>query len=72
MRFQNKIAVVVGFALLAIACTHQRVPSGQTQAPIKVGAQAPLFTLSSAGGGTVSLSDYAGKPVLLYFSMGPG
>ena len=23
-------------------------------------------------GGTVSLSDYAGKPVLLYFSMGPG
>ncbi len=26
----------------------------------------------SASGGPVSLSDYAGKPVLLYFSMGPG
>jgi hypothetical protein len=34
---------------------------------------APAFTLPSAAGGKVALSDYAGKkPVLLYFSMGPG
>jgi peroxiredoxin Q/BCP len=37
-----------------------------------VGDAAPAFTLESASGGPVSLSDYAGKPVLLYFSMGPG
>jgi peroxiredoxin len=33
---------------------------------------APPFTLASTGDGDVSLSDYAGKNVLLYFSEGVG
>jgi cytochrome oxidase Cu insertion factor (SCO1/SenC/PrrC family) len=38
-----------------------------------VGQPAPDFTLPAARGNRISLSDYRGdKPVLLYFSMGPG
>ena len=44
---------------------------GPTGAPITVGTVAPDFTLPAVGG-EVSLSDYRGSPVLLYFSMGPG
>jgi cytochrome oxidase Cu insertion factor (SCO1/SenC/PrrC family) len=37
------------------------------------GDRAPAFTLPSAAGDKVALSDFAGeKPVLMYFSMGPG
>ena len=37
------------------------------------GDRAPDFQLPSAADGNVRLSDYRGeKPVLLYFSMGPG
>ncbi|OGO20195.1 MAG: hypothetical protein A2Z14_10595 [Chloroflexi bacterium RBG_16_48_8] len=40
---------------------------------IKVGDPAPAFTLSSAGGTEVSLSDFEGRqPVLLYFHMAKG
>lgn len=34
---------------------------------VETGTKAPDFTLPRDGGGTVSLSDYAGKPVVLYF-----
>ena len=37
---------------------------------IGVGDAAPPFTLPSTGGGTVSLSDFAGKPVVLVFYPG--
>jgi peroxiredoxin Q/BCP len=39
------------------------------------GDQAPAFTLRDANGDTVSLSDFAGKPVIVYFypnAMTPG
>lgn len=36
------------------------------------GAVAPSFTLPSTGGGSVSLADYRGKTVLLYFHEGLG
>lgn len=39
---------------------------------IEVGASAPGFTLPDAVGGEVSLSDYEGQPVLLYFHMAMG
>jgi len=39
---------------------------------ISVGAAAPAFTLPASDGKTVSLADYAGKPVLLYFHMALG
>jgi peroxiredoxin Q/BCP len=36
-------------------------------ARLVIGAKAPDFTLPSDGGGTVSLSDYRGRPLVLYF-----
>jgi len=73
MRSRGWIATTIGFAILAAACTRNAAtPSRQQEGPIAVGDTAPAFTLKSASGGPVSLSDYAGKPVLLYFSMGPG
>lgn len=37
-----------------------------------IGAKAPAFTLASTAGGSVSLADFRGKDVLLYFSEGVG
>ncbi len=34
---------------------------------LKVGDAAPDFSLPKAGGGTVSLADVAGKPIVVYF-----
>jgi peroxiredoxin Q/BCP len=34
---------------------------------LKVGDKAPAFTVATNGGGTVSLADYLGKHVVLYF-----
>lgn len=42
---------------------------------LEVGDTAPPFTLTDADGGTVSLSDYAGRQVIVYFypaAMTPG
>lgn len=36
-------------------------------ADLTIGTKAPAFTLPRDGGGTVSLSDFAGKPVVLFF-----
>lgn len=33
----------------------------------EIGAKAPAFTLERDGGGKVSLKDFAGKPLVLYF-----
>lgn len=64
--------LLVAVALLAVGCESEK----QTEiggGPVRVGAAAPDFTLASAQGGTVALASYRGhKPVLLYFSMGPG
>ncbi len=35
--------------------------------PVQVGAKAPDFTLPRDGGDTVSLADFAGRPVVLFF-----
>ena len=36
-------------------------------ADLTIGTKAPAFNLPRDGGGTVSLSDFAGKPVVLFF-----
>jgi cytochrome oxidase Cu insertion factor (SCO1/SenC/PrrC family) len=67
--------VAVGAVLLTVvatACSRQTTSGGGSQVPVSAGQSAPGFTLPSASDGAVSLSDFAGKPVLLYFSMGPG
>jgi peroxiredoxin Q/BCP len=35
--------------------------------PLSVGDTAPTFTVKDTNGNTITLSDYAGKPVVLYF-----
>jgi hypothetical protein len=53
---------------LAASCA-----GGSAEEPSLVeGDRAPAFTLPSAAGEDVALSDFVGGPVLLYFSMGPG
>jgi len=73
--FRMRRHAVVATALLlvvAAACRQQGEPTRDGHIPVAVDEPAPGFTLPSASGATVSLSDYVGKPVLLYFSMGPG
>jgi hypothetical protein len=65
---KQDIALLVGL-LLAASCAGDR----EAGPSLAEGARAPAFTLPSAAGDDVALSDFAGqKPVLLYFSMGPG
>lgn len=73
MKSRGWKAMTIVFAVFAAACgSKAATPTEQEEGPIAVGETAPTFTLESAGGGPVSLSDDAGKPVPLYFSTGPG
>lgn len=56
--------VVLGLITLALV---QAAPTSESTE-----TTAPPFTLSTTAGTTVSLSDYRGKPVLLYFNEGAG
>src|SRR6185312_889894 len=50
-------------------------PNGMPNTPPGVGDLAPTFTLTDADGGVVSLADYAGRSVVVYFypaAMTPG
>jgi len=66
----KKIVSLILISLLVVvlaACSSQP----EVESPM-VGATAPDFTLDNALGGQVSLSDYSGKPVLLFFHMAVG
>jgi cytochrome oxidase Cu insertion factor (SCO1/SenC/PrrC family) len=58
-------AVVLMAAVILAACAP-------AQAGIPIGDPAPAFSLPSVSGGEVSLSDYQGRPVLLFFHMAVG
>ncbi|MBN1965658.1 MAG: redoxin domain-containing protein [Anaerolineae bacterium] len=69
IRFLRRAALVLVVALAGLilaACGGQAAPESG------VGSDAPDFTLPAASGGRVSLADYAGQPVLLYFHMAVG
>lgn len=73
MRKKARLAVTTAAALAFVgAACSQSQPAPPARGPVRVGARAPQFTLPSAGGGDVSLAGFSGKPVLLFFSMGPG
>jgi cytochrome oxidase Cu insertion factor (SCO1/SenC/PrrC family) len=69
MRAAVLTLAAAAFAAIFPACGGTRSPGEPAGG---LGRRAPGFTLPSASGGRVALSDFTGKPVLLYFSMGPG
>jgi cytochrome oxidase Cu insertion factor (SCO1/SenC/PrrC family) len=68
MKYQKLILLVLFLiaGILITACGN----SASDQ--ISIGASAPDFTLNSSEGTPVSLSDYKGQPVLLFFHMAEG
>jgi hypothetical protein len=59
--------------LLLMACTGDQPTSPATPDVPKVGQTAPGFELRSSEGEALSLEQLLGRrPILLYFSMGPG
>ncbi len=56
--------LTLSIILLLTACDEKQ--------GIAVGGTAPDFSLPNAAGGEVSLADFQGKPVLLYFHMAVG
>jgi len=59
------VALILAVAVMLLASRSPRFGEG-------IGPQAPTFSLPSTGGGSVSLADFRGKDVLLYFSEGVG
>jgi cytochrome oxidase Cu insertion factor (SCO1/SenC/PrrC family) len=63
-----KLYLVIGLISMMLAAC-----GGGASAPENTEVQpAPDFTLPNALGGEVSLSDYAGEPVFLFFHMAVG
>jgi hypothetical protein len=61
------------YALVMVALASMLVGACASQPEIAVGEKAPVFSLPSTQGTTVSLSDYVGEaPVLLFFHMAVG
>jgi len=58
------LAIVVGILYFS--------RSASTTKTTGVGTEAPVFTLTSTAGRSVSLADYRGRDVLLYFNEGVG
>lgn len=67
-------ALLAGLLLVAAGCSNTSNGSSTgAKSALEVGDEAPAFALPSADGETVDLDDYRGeRPVLMYFSMGPG
>ena len=58
-------------ALLVSACGgDSATPTPEER--IRPGVEGPDFTLPASDGSTVSLADFQGRPVLLYFHMAMG
>ena len=63
---------LAGCQVVPPAATAAATSTVTPAATTAVENRAPAFTLPSSDGSTVSLSDYAGQPVLLYFHMANG
>jgi cytochrome oxidase Cu insertion factor (SCO1/SenC/PrrC family) len=61
------ISLLLVLAIFLAACAGESATD-----EIIVGKPAPDFALTAADGSTVSLTDYQGQPVLLFFHMAGG
>lgn len=67
MRLNRIYGLVMSLmALILAAC------GGTATTTIEAGSAAPDFSLPDAAGDAFTLSDYSGRPVLLYFHMAVG
>ena len=62
-RLANQVLAALGLSLLLPAALPRTSPAATG---ITLGSVAPNFTKTQLAGGSVSLSDYAGKVVLLF------
>lgn len=69
MKFMRLLSTIFAASISLLLAACGGIGGGSD---IEVGAEAPDFTLPNAAGGEVSLSDYSGQPVLLYFHMAGG
>lgn len=69
---QRVLGVVVILALLGVVAYGLWRAQPSTTSGADAGARAPAFSLKTTAGTTVSLSDFRGKPVFLYFNEGAG
>lgn len=69
---KSKVAVTAGIAAVGFLALAAMAATAPPYLPlhVQVGEKAPNFTLPSATGGTVSLSQFAGHNVLLNFYEG--
>lgn len=70
-RFDPSWGQVIVVGLVLVAGTLFYIGNRSSGGEVRSG-QAPPFTLTSTDGSNVSLSDYAGRNVLLYFNEGVG
>lgn len=71
------LAVVAGFAALGLGLaiaqlTAPRAPQAAVSAGLALGAAAPAVTLPATTGGAVSLNQFRGTKVVVYFYEGGG
>ena len=64
---KNKSILLVTFVVILML-----VLSACGSSELSEGDEAPDFTLPAADGSSVSLSDYQGEPVMLFFHMANG
>jgi len=67
LRTVSRTLIVALVAMVLLAACSDAPGDG-----LAVGDNAPDFSLPEASGSTVSLADYTGEPVLLYFHMADG
>ncbi len=65
-RLLGALAAVIAVVIIVLGLWSARPKNGATS------GTAPQFSLTTTAGTTVSLSDYRGRPVLLYFNEGAG
>ena len=68
----NKFKIIIIVVSLIAGILLSACDSNSSPNQIRVGNSAPDFTLNNAGGSPVSLSEYKGQPVLLFFHMAEG
>jgi cytochrome oxidase Cu insertion factor (SCO1/SenC/PrrC family) len=69
---KGRYLAFAGLALLVACSSAEQPPEGVAIASPKEGDSAPRFELPASDGSQISLDQFSGRPVLLYFSMGPG